>query len=163
MSIEDLSINVSEINNIMIDKIKHKFKTYELILNKCYKVIRQGVNNCNNVVFFKVPEFVLGYPTYNIETCVIYLKTKLNSNGFFIKYIEPNHIMIYWTPPDEKEITDYIEFNNAIQNNTNIQYDINLNQNNYIENNKKTSNTAIMNKNNKFKSIMDYTPIKKFT
>ena len=55
MSIEDLSINVSEINNIMIDKIKHKFKTYELILNKCYKVIRQGVR-CLDFEIYSINE-----------------------------------------------------------------------------------------------------------
>ena len=52
--------------------------------------------------FFEVPEFVIGYPLYNINECVNYIHDKLTSNGFLVKYYFPNILYISWSEDEIK-------------------------------------------------------------
>ena len=155
---DDNSINITQINDIMIKKVKDKFISYEKILNRCYRLIRQSVNKYNNYCFFQIPEFMLGYPTYNIQTCYKYIQTKLNTNGFRVSFVPPNVAYIQWNKPDDRKIIDYIDFHNCIENekHAELEYNNNNNNNNSFANSKNNNP-----KTNKINSILDINPIKK--
>lgn len=154
---EDNSINITQINDIMIKKVKDKFISYEKILDKCYRTIRQSVNKYNNYCLYQIPEFMLGYPTYDIETCYKYIETKLNTKGFKVTFFLPNIAYIQWDKPNDREIIDYIDFHNCIENEKRNVLDYNKNTNNNSFANSKNNNR----KTNKINSILDINPIKK--
>ena len=47
-------------------------------------------------VWFTVPEYIFGEPIYDKGDCIAYVVTKLEENGFFIRYMHPNTLFISW-------------------------------------------------------------------
>jgi hypothetical protein len=47
-------------------------------------------------IFFNIPEFIFGEPLYDKGDCIGYVVSKLEDNGFFIRYIHPNTLFISW-------------------------------------------------------------------
>jgi hypothetical protein len=60
--------------------------------------------------FFEFPYFIIGYPLYDLNKCIEYVKTSLTSNGFLVNYYFPNYIYISWdfnemNKPEQKAST----------------------------------------------------------
>ena len=43
-----------------------------------------------------VPEVIIGVPKYDQGACIAYIVDKLKTNGFQVKYIHPNTLLISW-------------------------------------------------------------------
>jgi len=99
--------NVSDFSEkINLDDLYEKKRTYDLgkqelynkILNRIHVRIkttaRQKVDE--QFCWFVVPEVILGVPRYDQGECIGYLMDKLTENGFRIKYIHPNTLLIVW-------------------------------------------------------------------
>lgn len=75
-----------------------KLSMYNKILQRIHQRIkvtsRQRHNN--TICFFVMPEVMIGYPTYDIADCLVYIMSELESNGFKLKYIHPNLLIICW-------------------------------------------------------------------
>lgn len=73
------------------------------IFNKILKRIHTriqltGKNKSNEQhIWFTVPEYLFGEPVYNQGECISYLFTKLEDNGFHVKYMNPNSMFISWS------------------------------------------------------------------
>jgi hypothetical protein len=89
----DTLFNKETENNIIKEKI------YSKILNKAHRRIKIKSRQKHGIkyIFFVVPEFVIGTPTYNQTSCIAYIIDKLELNGFYIKYTHPNLLYISWT------------------------------------------------------------------
>jgi len=76
----------------------HKLKIYQKILNRIHNKIKHTSRMRNNSKFcvYVIPEFILGIPRYDINTCTMYIIEKLTTNGFQIKYTHPNLLWISW-------------------------------------------------------------------
>jgi hypothetical protein len=93
-------------NKINIDDLyekKHQrdlktLSTFNKILGRVHKRIQFTGRNKRNAknIWFTVPEYIFGEPNYDNGECVAYLVTKLEDNGFFIRYIHPNTLYISW-------------------------------------------------------------------
>lgn len=92
--IVDIQKNISERSN------KRK-ETYKVILNKTIKQIKKMTSFNIYYTFFQIPEFIIGYPLYPLEDCIIYVQKKLIENGFLVKYYFPNILYISW---DKEEL-----------------------------------------------------------
>ena len=90
------SISVNDIDMFHKDKIKKWIKVYEKVLGYCYRKVREHVLRDQKFCFFPVPEYLVGFPLYNITHCTCFIIKKLNQSGFNTKYIPPNVIYIYW-------------------------------------------------------------------
>jgi len=77
-------------------KLRTRLEIYEKILNRIYNRIDIASNVENTNCVFDIPEYIYGFPIYNIRACAEYLSKKLISNGFHVKYIKPNILYIYW-------------------------------------------------------------------
>ena len=55
-------------------------------------------------IWFTIPEYIFGEPIYDKSDCIAYIISKLELNGFFIKYMHPNTIFVSW----EKWVPTYI-------------------------------------------------------
>ena len=76
----------------------HKLKIYQKILNRIHNKIKHTsrMRNNNKFCIYVIPEFILGIPRYDINTCTMYIIEKLTINGFQIKYTHPNLLWISW-------------------------------------------------------------------
>jgi hypothetical protein len=47
-------------------------------------------------IWFTVPEYIFGEPVYDQSECIAYLVTKLEDNGFHVRYMHPNTLFVSW-------------------------------------------------------------------
>lgn len=71
---------------------------FDKILNRIHRRITQtGRNKLNEKhVWFTVPEYIFGEPNYDQGECIGYLVSRLETNGFHIRYIHPNTLFVSW-------------------------------------------------------------------
>ena len=91
-------INLDDLYKETKYRQEKRTEVYIKVLNRVHKKIkacsRQKHNNC--FCCYVVPEFILGFPRYDIATCTAFLIDKLRDNGFNIKYTHPNLLWISW-------------------------------------------------------------------
>jgi hypothetical protein len=71
---------------------------FNKILNRIHKRIQLTGRNkkADKHIWFTVPEYIFGEPNYDQGECLGYLVSKLEENGFFVKYMHPNTLFISW-------------------------------------------------------------------
>ena len=67
-------------------------KIYGLVTDKINKYVQLGAKTC----FYKVPQFIFGYPLINIEKTMDFLLRKLNHKGFVAFQQDHQTIYISW-------------------------------------------------------------------
>lgn len=75
-----------------------KLELFNKLLNRIHVRIRtisaQRLNN--QCCFFQVPEMIIGVPRFDQGACIAYLMDNLKTNGFIVRYVHPNLLMISW-------------------------------------------------------------------
>lgn len=108
---------IPNINNLHNEKnIKEKIKTeaYILVLNKCIeKIIYTNKHTEQTYIFFDVPRFLIDYPFYDMNSCVMFIMNKLVPNNYKVSFIAPFYLYIDWSTQ--------ITFNNKIPDKLKIQ------------------------------------------
>ena len=99
------SLTVEDINSFHKEKIKKWIKVYEKVLGNCFRKIREHVLRDQKFCFFPVPEYLPGFPLYNITHCICFIIKKLHQAKFETKYIAPNIIYIYWNVSNQYDRT----------------------------------------------------------
>ena len=71
---------------------------YNKLLNRIHVRIKTTARQKTDEQFcwFIVPEIMIGVPKYDQGACIAYLVDKLKENGFMVRYIHPNTLMISW-------------------------------------------------------------------
>jgi hypothetical protein len=71
---------------------------FNKLLNRIHKrITTTGRTKTNEKhIWFTVPEYIFGEPMYDKSECIAYLVTKLEDNGFYVKYMHPNTLYISW-------------------------------------------------------------------
>ena len=113
------SLTVEDIDIFHKEKIRRWIKVYEKVLGYCFRKIREHVLRDQKFCFFPVPEYLPGFPLYNITHCTLFIIKKLNKAGFNTKYIPPNVIYIFWNVQNDYEKS----INPKTKQITNEQYD----------------------------------------
>jgi hypothetical protein len=99
-NIEDFSekVNIDELYEKKRKQDLNKLELFNKILNRIHvkikTVSRQKVDE--QACWFLVPETIIGVPRYDQAGCIAYLISKLQTNGFNIRYIHPNLLFISW-------------------------------------------------------------------
>ena len=96
-------INIHELGEKKRQRNKIRLKTYKNILLKCHQKIKRVDDKTDSNMFFQIPEYVFGYPRYNILECHQYLKEKLTENGFIVYDINPYKLFISWDHISQKK------------------------------------------------------------
>lgn len=102
-----LYVNDEETNKkINIDDLYEKRQQRELrqlgifnkLLNRVHKRIQTTgrIKTNDKYIWFHVPEYIFGEPLYDKGDCIGYLYTKLEENGFLVKYVHPNTLFVSW-------------------------------------------------------------------
>jgi len=84
-------------------KENSKNEIYILVLNKCIeKIIYTNKHTDKTFIIFEVPQVMIGYPTYDMKSCILYLINKLSKNGYLIEFIDPFYLYIDWATPNQR-------------------------------------------------------------
>ena len=146
----------------------NRLNIYNKLLSKIHtkiKVASRQRNN-NNFCWYIMPEILIGYPNYDISECLLYIMNRLETNGFLVRYINPNLLFITW----DHYVPQYVR--DEIKNKTGINVDKYGNKiPETIKHDKKlSSNTSsVTMENNKFRkktitnNVDEYKPSGKFT
>lgn len=97
---------MEDIPHINIDELyETKQKTdilrvslYNKLLSKIHFKIKVASKQRtqNQFCYYIMPEVLIGYPNYDFNECLIYIVSCLEQDGFLVKYIHPNLILISW-------------------------------------------------------------------
>jgi hypothetical protein len=92
--------NIPSIDNLHKEKVvkeKSKIEIYNVVLNKCIeKIVYTNRHTDKTFVIFEVPKILIGYPLYDMKSCILFLINKLAQNNYLIEFIEPFYLYIDW-------------------------------------------------------------------
>jgi hypothetical protein len=91
-------LNIDELYERKRQHDLNQLALYNKLLNRIHVRIRTTARQKTDEQFcwFVVPEIMIGVPKYNQAACIAYLLDKLKENGFAVRYIHPNTLMISW-------------------------------------------------------------------
>lgn len=91
-------INIDELYENRKRRDLRQLNIFDKILNRIHKRITfTGRNKKNDKhIWFNIPEFIFGEPTYDKGDCIGYIVAKLEDNGFYVRYLHPNNLFISW-------------------------------------------------------------------
>lgn len=91
-------INIDELYEKKHQRDLKQVSIFNKILNRIHRRINYTGRNKKNDkhIWFTVPEYIFGEPTYDKGDCIGFLVAKLEENGFFIRYMHPNTLFISW-------------------------------------------------------------------
>ena len=86
------------VRDAQMKKNQRHYEAFDHILTGIYKHIEKCISMFRTATYcvYTVPEFVLGYPLYNLNECIGYIQDKLKKNGYSTKYVFPNILFISW-------------------------------------------------------------------
>jgi len=91
-------LNIDELYERKRQHDLNQLALYNKLLNRIHVRIKTTARQKIEEQFcwFIVPEIMLGVPKYDQAACIAYLVDKLKENGFNVRYIHPNTLMICW-------------------------------------------------------------------
>jgi hypothetical protein len=87
-------------------KNRDKLKTdiYSIVLNKCIeKIVYTNRNTDKTFIIFEVPKILIGYPSYDMQHCLLYLMEKLSDKDYLVEFMEPFYLYIDWGRPSNRK------------------------------------------------------------
>lgn len=77
--------------------------SFEKILEMCFTHINTATQLNSCTCLFEVPEFIIGYPLFNINECIIYISDRLKQLGYKVNYFFPKLLHISWNTEDTQK------------------------------------------------------------
>lgn len=111
-------LNIFELHRTINEKNMRKTDCYEKVLEICHRRISIAAEHRQYRIMFEVPEYVVGYPIFDINNCIKFLSKSLKGNGFLVKYYFPKVLYVSWDF-DEIKTHDESEKKAALLKHTN--------------------------------------------
>ena len=91
-------INIDDLYARQKDRDLKQLAIFNKILNRVQKRIQtvSRTKQSDKHIWFTIPEYLFGEPVYDKGDCTAYLVTKLEENGFDVKYMHPNTLFVSW-------------------------------------------------------------------
>jgi hypothetical protein len=91
-------LNLDELYERKKTQDQNELELYNKILNRVHVRIKLTAKQKTDtpLCWFVVPEVIIGVPKYNQANCIAYIISKLKTNGFRVRYVDPNMLMISW-------------------------------------------------------------------
>ena len=105
-------INIHKIKKMEESKRQIKKEIYTKIFEQFSRKIQVSVDARQKQTSLQVPQFLLGYPSYDIEKAAVYLKRQLELSGFRVEYVTTTSFIVSWYTTREvkqTELPSYIE------------------------------------------------------
>jgi hypothetical protein len=89
--------SISSLHQEKSDQVNTKNDMYNIVLNKCIDKIKMTNKQTEQTyIIFDVPTILIGYPSYNLKSCILFLMNQLNKHGYIIEFLEPCFLYIDW-------------------------------------------------------------------
>jgi hypothetical protein len=70
---------------------------FTIVLNKCIeKIVYTNKHTDKTYIIFEVPKILIGFPNYDMKSCILFIISKLSQKGYMIDFIEPFYLYIDW-------------------------------------------------------------------
>lgn len=91
-------INIDELYEKNQRRDLKQLSIFNKILNRIHRRITTTGRTKSNEkhIWFTVPEYIFGEPVYDKSDCIAYIVTKLEDNGFHVRYMHPNTLFVSW-------------------------------------------------------------------
>jgi hypothetical protein len=91
-------INIDELYDKNHRRDLKQLSVFNKLLARIHKRITTTgkTKSTDKHIWFTVPEYIFGEPVYDKSECIAYLVTKLEDNGFHVRYMHPNTLFISW-------------------------------------------------------------------
>ena len=89
-------LNILDLHRTISKKQQKRIECFDKVLELCHKKIMSLSENQQLRFFYEVPEFMLGFPLYDINACITHVLESLKANGFLAIYYFPRYIYISW-------------------------------------------------------------------
>jgi hypothetical protein len=93
-------MNIPSIDNLHKEKtIKQDTKKgmFKVVLNKCVeKILYTNRHTDKTFVIFEVPKILIGYPLYDMKSCILYIINELVKHNYMVEFLEPFYLYIDW-------------------------------------------------------------------
>ena len=91
-------INIDELYDKNQRRDLKQLSIFNKILNRIHRRITTTGRTKSNEkhIWFTVPEYIFGEPVYDKSECIAYIVTKLEDNGFHVRYMHPNTLFVSW-------------------------------------------------------------------
>ena len=91
-------VNIDDLYEKQKMRDQKQIGIFHKILNRIHNRIKITARNkkSDRHIWFVVPEFLFGEPLYDKSECIGYIVSKLEENGFYIRYVHPNTLFISW-------------------------------------------------------------------
>ena len=91
-------INIDDLYEKNQRRDMKQISIFNKILNRIQKRIQftSRMKQNDKHIWFVVPEYIFGEPVYDKGDCIAYVISKLEENGFYIKYVHPNTLFVSW-------------------------------------------------------------------
>ena len=93
-------VKANELIKEQQERDKIKIQTFKKVYKRLEKKIVFASSSNYYYVWYEIPEFILGLPTYNLDECIEYLINELIKNQFSYDLYKPNILLIKWFPKD---------------------------------------------------------------
>lgn len=99
-------INIDDLYEKNMQRDLKQLSLFNKILGRVHKRIQTTtrMKRTEKFIWFLVPEFLFGEPTYNQADCIAYIVSKLVDNGFYVRYVHPHSLFVSW----EQWIPSYV-------------------------------------------------------
>ncbi len=91
-------VKANDLINEQQKREKIKIETFKKVFENIEKKIVLASAGNFYYVWYEIPEFILGLPTYNLKDCIKYVKKRLEENQFEVLEYDPNILLIKWFP-----------------------------------------------------------------
>lgn len=98
MDLSKLKIpSISSLHDEKNSKEKVRLDMFKIVLNKCIeKIVYTNRHTDKTFVIFEVPRILIGYPLYDMRSCIVFLLQELSKNNYYVEFIEPFYLYIDW-------------------------------------------------------------------
>lgn len=97
------SLDIHRLYQPIQEKNKRRLKMFDDILKKVHSKIVFNSKVEKTYCFFQIPEFIIGFPIYNVKDLKQYIMNSLQKDGFKLLYVDPNWLFISWDPETIKK------------------------------------------------------------
>ena len=82
-------LNILDVHRKINQKQEKKNICYEKVLDICQKRIVALADRTQTCCVFVFPEYVVGFPLFDLNACMEYCKQSLIASGFWVEYYFP--------------------------------------------------------------------------
>jgi len=91
-------------------KETNKIDIYNIVLNKIVeKILYTNRHTDKTYVIFEIPKMLIGYPQYDMKSCILFIINKLSANDYFVEFLDPFYIYIDWGSKETPKIKHKIK------------------------------------------------------